>query len=774
MTRLVSLILLVCVVVGLVGCNRDPKQASAKYVTVGNRYYEQGKFKEAVLMYKRALQKYLKNGEAYYRLGLADLRIQDAQGAVAAFQRAVSLQPNNTDAMVKLADIYLTAYAAISQRRSTQPKEYLVEADELIKRIQKLDAFEFHRLSGYRRLFDSDPQAALTEFRAAYALRPGDPGVGLMMFNTLAKLNQFPEALTTANQLIEKHKDFAQIYAALYLEYLNRKDLDSAERVLKLRATNNPKDPGVFIALAGHYFGTGRKPEMQAALNTVLSDRKTFPMANLLVGDFYFRIRDFDQAIRLYDEGARLDEKSKPDYQKRMIEALMFQGKRIEAMQLVDSLLKAAPADLDARAMRAALVLQGGKKEELQGAITELQSIVSKMPGNAVVRYNLGRAYLAKQELEPARLQFLEAIKIYPAYLPPRIALAQLYLFKGEYASALRTAEEVLQFDNTNIVAKLIRTSSLIGSGENSQARLELQKVIATNNESRDAIFQLAMLDLKDKRPSEAEAGFNRLSKMNPPDLRGQLGLAQVEVAKGNMEGALKVLADQLAKDPNRSELRLAYANTAVRAQKFDVAVTEYKRLIESQPKSSDLYMRLGQALRFGRNYDEASKVFEQARAINPNDAGPLLELALISEEAGRPDDARPLYEKVLKIVPDNPPALNNLAYRLAESGQDLDQALTYAQRARAKVPPSSALSDEIADTLGWIYIKKNLADNAISIFKDLLSRKPTNATWRYHLAMALYQKGDRVQAKKECETALKTAQPGDKTKIQQLMSRIG
>ncbi|MCX6619818.1 MAG: tetratricopeptide repeat protein, partial [Acidobacteria bacterium] len=75
---------------------------------------------------------------------------------------------------------------------------------------------------------------------------------------------------------------------------------------------------------------------------------------------------------------------------------------------------------------------------------------------------------------------------------------------------------------------------------------------------------------------------------------------------------------------------------------------------------------------------------------------------------------------------------------------------------------------------LGLIYIRKNLHDNAIGIFKDLLSRQPDNATWRYHLAMALYQKGDKIQAKKECETALKTAQPGDKAKIQQLMTRIG
>lgn len=770
MIRPVSVIVVLCALAGLIGCNRDPKEASKKYVNVGNRFFDQGKYKEAVLMYKRALQKHLRNGEAYYRLGLADLRLRQPNEAVKALQRAVSLQPDNADAIVKLADIFVAAYAA----SPNHPKEYLDEADPLIQRLPKLDAYQFERLSGYRKVIDEDYPAALEHFRAAAKLRPSDAALGMITFQTLVKLNQFDNAAALAQQIIQAHKDFAPMYASLYLEYMRRKEVDKAEGVLKQRLANNPQQADPYIALAGHYYATAKRPEMLEVLNRILSDRGKFPQANMVVGDFYFRIRDFDQASRLYDEGIRLDPKGKTNYQKRMIEALMFQGKRVEAAQLVDTLLKGTPSDLDLRAMKAALILQGGKREELQSAINELQSIVSKKPNNAVIRYNLGRALLAKQELEQARLQFMEAIKIYPAYLPARIALAQLYLFKGEYAAALRTADEILQFDANNMTAKLVRTSSLIGSGETKSARAELEKVVKTNGDSRDAIFQLAMLDLREKNTKQAEAGFTRLSRMSPPDLRGVLGLAQTEISRGDTPAALRVLQDEIQKNPNSNELRLALANTAVRAGKYDLAVAEYKKLVAAQPKRVDLYMRLGQTYRRMQKYDEAGKIFEQVRAMNPDEAGPLLELALISEENGRPDEAKPLYEKVLKMYPDNAPALNNLAYRMAENGTDLDLALTYAQRARKQVPPSSPISDEVSDTLGWIYIKKNLHDNAIQIFRDLLSRRPDNAIWRYHLAMALYQKGDKIAARKECETALKTAKPDIQSKIEQLMSRIG
>jgi hypothetical protein len=45
------------------------------------------------------------------------------------------------------------------------------------------------------------------------------------------------------------------------------------------------------------------------------------------------------------------------------------------------------------------------------------------------------------------------------------------------------------------------------------------------------------------------------------------------------------------------------------------------------------------------------------------------------------------------------------------------------------------------------MYLHKNLSDNAIDIFKDLVTREPNHATYRYHLGMAFSQKGDKPRA---------------------------
>ena len=43
----------------------------------------------------------------------------------------------------------------------------------------------------------------------------------------------------------------------------------------------------------------------------------------------------------------------------------------------------------------------------------------------------------------------------------------------------------------------------------------------------------------------------------------------------------------------------------------------------------------------------------------------------------------------------------------------------------------------EVSDTLGWIYLKKNMSDNAMDIFQGLVNKMPGNSTYRFHLGMA-------------------------------------
>lgn len=209
----------------------------------------------------------------------------------------------------------------------------------------------------------------------------------------------------------------------------------------------------------------------------------------------------------------------------------------------------------------------------------------------------------------------------------------------------------------------------------------------------------------------------------------------------------------------------------AFRAGKYDLAISQFKSLVEQDPKREDVYIRLGETYRRSGDPTHAAECFRKAKDLAPNDPVPHLQLAMLLESLGRRDEAKTIYEKTLKLQPDNPIALNNLAYMMAETGGDLDQALTLAQRAKQRLPQDL----NVGDTLGWIYLKKNLSDNAVEVLRDLVNKDPKNATYRYHFGMALLQKGDKFNAKKELQTALQNKPSKEEEgKIKELIAKIG
>jgi Tfp pilus assembly protein PilF len=66
------------------------------------------------------------------------------------------------------------------------------------------------------------------------------------------------------------------------------------------------------------------------------------------------------------------------------------------------------------------------------------------------------------------------------------------------------------------------------------------------------------------------------------------------------------------------------------------------------------------------------------------------------------------------------------------------------------------------------------LPDNALEIFRNNVSKAPKNSTYRYHLGLALFQKGDKVRAKQELQAAL-TNNPSkeEAANIKELIGKI-
>ena len=88
---------------------------------------------------------------------------------------------------------------------------------------------------------------------------------------------------------------------------------------------------------------------------------------------------------------------------------------------------------------------------------------------------------------------------------------------------------------------------------------------------------------------------------------------------------------------------------------------------------------------------------------------------ATLYEGTGRRADAIPHYEEAIKLDPNLAIAKNNLAYLMADEGKNLDRALDLAQEAKSQLPESG----NVADTLGWVLLKKGIPEAAIGYLQE-------------------------------------------------------
>ncbi len=760
----------------LAACSADPKAAARRYVVSGDKYFARGQYKEASILYRRALAKDLRSPDAWYHLGLVNARLGDLPEARKDFSRAMELDPGNTDAVVQLGDLDLAFYLL----DPPGGRAYLADLKEITGRLLKKDprSYDGLRFSGSIALASNDTSAAILKFQQANQVKPDQPDLTLMLVQTLFAARRDEEAERLASLQLDRQKTFAPLYDALYVHYMRGNRPELAEQVLRRKIANNPAQGACLIQLAFHYFLFHRAAEVRAAIERLTSDPKTFPDGRLQAGDFYVRVRDYPAALLQYEEGDRqsLHQNSKKArvYHKKMAEVLATQGAHDQAAKIVAVLLKDDPRDPESMALHAALLLQSatlppGDPQELKAAITELRPLIAKLPRDAELHFNLGRAYMALSDQPKARDQLEAALRLDPHHAPAKLAWAELALARGEAAQAALAAGEVLSEDSTNVAARLIHAKALVEMAEPEKARDELAALLEIDPASNEGRAQLAELDYREHRYQDAEAGFRALHQAN--DSRGVEGVLKSEIAQGQFQPAIQFASDQVKRSPDRADTRLALAKTLIAAGEDTAAAAQFQILIDKDRKSSALYLQMGEAKLRGGDLPGAAAALETARQLGPSDARPVLDLALLYDRTGRSEQARKEYELVIQLQPENATALNNLAYLEAEEGVELDQALAHAQRAQQKLPNDL----DVQDTLALVYIRKNLTNDGIRMLRDLVARRPDSAAFHLHLALALYQKGDRPWAKRELETALRH-QPSAKeqNKIRELLAKVG
>jgi tetratricopeptide (TPR) repeat protein len=315
-----------------------------------------------------------------------------------------------------------------------------------------------------------------------------------------------------------------------------------------------------------------------------------------------------------------------------------------------------------------------------------------------------------------------------PGYLQAVLLLAQAYRAAGQPAEAERVLGDLGGSGRPDPAAAARQQAlALANSGQLSEARDVLSRLIATNPDDIAAYYLLAQVELRDGQADAAEGAALRIARIDPDDVRGPLMLAEVRARRNNFRGVVEAL-----------EPRVTAATDA------DVETGAYTQMTSLLASA---FVGLGEGKR-------AVQVLETARKRAPADLHVLFSLAATYERTGDVDRAEQAFRELLAADPSHAPGLNHLGYMLAERGRKLDEAVSLINRALVL----DADNPSYLDSLGWAYFKQARYTEAVSPLERAAAGAPESSVIQDHLG-DLYIKLRRYR---DAEAAFTRALDGD------------
>jgi tetratricopeptide (TPR) repeat protein len=221
--------------------------------------------------------------------------------------------------------------------------------------------------------------------------------------------------------------------------------------------------------------------------------------------------------------------------------------------------------------------------------------------------------------------------------------------------------------------------------------------------------------------------------------------------AQKQPQAAVKAIREYAAQHPKSAPVQMFFAELLVANGQRSEARTAFLAAKNANPKFPTADLALAQLDAAEGHWSEALRTISPVVAQYPKNVPARLLLAGIQDTSGNHASAMEAYKKILEILPANVVALNNLAYDLAEYGNDLDEALKDAQKAAELAPDDAA----VENTLGWVLYHKGLYSMALPYLEKAADKDPS-ARHKCQLALAYLKMGDEERGEKNLAAALK------------------
>jgi len=315
------------------------------------------------------------------------------------------------------------------------------------------------------------------------------------------------------------------------------------------------------------------------------------------------------------------------------------------------------------------------------------------------------------------------------------LTLGKYYYYVGQYDSAYYAFRKALDLDPKS-------NDSLLGLGR-TQLRLRLysasiesfKKLIQTDSRNTSAYIALS------------QAYKDQFSSSDDPD-----------TVKTNLDDALRVLKDAEALKPSDVALSAIYNQRAlIYAGKKDLpkALEAAAQAARLSPDDDVVLSNQASLLYQSGKTDEALTTLARAVALNPRDAVNRAFLGKLMVQSGKGKEGLTELSRAMRLSPKNAYVLGQygIAKYVVKEGRDVDAAKKSLEGA---LQGDSLRYPEFYAYLGRIYLDKNDAKNAKANLAKAVALEPTQAEYRLYYGKALAANGDRTEAQKQFNEALR------------------
>jgi tetratricopeptide (TPR) repeat protein len=344
-------------------------------------------------------------------------------------------------------------------------------------------------------------------------------------------------------------------------------------------------------------------------------------------------------------------------------------------------------ADIERAFAEATRLHQSG---DIEGAIRGYQAILKVRPERVDVRSNLGAALARLGRYEDAITQYNQALKLEIRNQTIRYNLGLAYYKANwfpEAANALSTfINAVPENEPQRLPALLLLADCEVRLGDYKKVIELLTPLEAAHGNDRTLAYLLGNALISDNQVARGQAIIDRVFR-DEDSAEAHLLVGSILLIADDGQGALKELERALALNPQLPSLQATYGRALMRMGDGEKAMSVFRTELSTDPNNFDAHLYLGILLRREKSLEEAADHLTRALRLRPRDSYARYHLGALYASLGKPAEALPLLESVVKEFPDFVEAhalLASVYYRLKRKA-DGDRERTLIQKLNAE-----------------------------------------------------------------------------------------